>query len=120
MPLALYALAAGAFGIGVTEFVIIGLLLEVSLDLGVSVAAAGMLITVYALGVVIGAPLLTVFTASMNRKHLLLALMVIFTIGNAFCALASTYGLLTAARVLTGLPTAPISASVRYSPPTSL
>ena len=68
MPLALYALAAGAFGIGVTEFVIMGLLLEVSRDLGVSVAAAGMLISGYALGVVVGAPILTVFTATWNRK----------------------------------------------------
>lgn len=103
MPLALYALAAGAFGIGVTEFVIMGLLLEVSRDLGVSVAAAGMLISGYALGVVVGAPVLTVFTASWNRKHVLLGLMGIFIIGNAACALAPTYGLLMAARVLTAL-----------------
>ena len=58
MPLALYALAAGAFGIGVTEFVIMGLLIEVSEDLGVSISAAGLLISGYALGVVVGAPLL--------------------------------------------------------------
>lgn len=103
MPLALYALAAGAFGIGVTEFVIMGLLLEMSRDLGVSVAAAGMLISGYALGVVVGAPVLTVFTASWNRKHVLLGLMGIFIIGNAACALAPTYGLLMAARVLTAL-----------------
>lgn len=103
MPLALYALAAGAFGIGVTEFVIMGLLLEVSRDLDVSVAAAGMLISGYALGVVIGAPLLTVFTANWNRKHVLLVLMGIFIIGNAACALAPSYNLLMAARVLTAL-----------------
>lgn len=103
MPLALYALAAGAFGIGVTEFVIMGLLLEVSRDLGVSVAAAGMLISGYALGVVIGAPVLTIFTANWNRKHVLLGLMGIFIIGNAACALAPTYGLLMVARVLTAL-----------------
>ena len=58
MPLALYALTAGAFGIGVTEFVIMGLLLDVSADLGVSISAAGLLISGYALGVVVGAPLL--------------------------------------------------------------
>lgn len=103
MPLALYALAAGAFGIGVTEFVIMGLLLEVSGDLGVSVAAAGMLISGYALGVVIGAPVLTIFTSNWNRKRVLLGLMVIFIIGNAACALAPTYGLLMGARVLTAL-----------------
>jgi len=62
MPLALYALTAGAFGIGVTEFVIMGLLLQVSADLGVSISAAGLLISGYALGVVVGAPLLTTLT----------------------------------------------------------
>ncbi len=103
MPLALYALAAGAFGIGVTEFVIMGLLLEVSRDLGVSVAAAGMLISGYALGVVVGAPILTVFTATWNRKRVLIGLMVIFIIGNAGCALAPSYDLLMAARILTAL-----------------
>ena len=103
MPLALYALAAGAFGIGVTEFVIMGLLLEVSRDLGVSVAAAGMLISGYALGVVVGAPILTVFTATWNRKRVLIGLMVIFIIGNAACALAPSYDLLMAARILTTL-----------------
>ncbi|MCW2307546.1 MFS transporter [Rhodobium gokarnense] len=103
MPLALYALAAGAFGIGVTEFVIMGLLLEVSRDLGVSLAAAGLLISGYALGVVVGAPVLTILTASWNRKQVLVGLMVIFIAGNAACALAPTYGLLMAARVLTAL-----------------
>lgn len=103
MPLALYALAAGAFGIGVTEFVIMGLLLEVSADLGVSIAAAGLLISGYALGVVAGAPLLTAFTSRWPRKTLLIALMAIFTLGNAACALAPTYGTLMAARMLTAL-----------------
>ncbi|MEO3435286.1 MFS transporter [Inquilinus sp. CAU 1745] len=103
MPLALYALAAGAFGIGVTEFVIMGLLLEVSADLGVSIAAAGLLISGYALGVVVGAPLLTAFTSRWPRKTLLIALMAIFTAGNAACALAPTYGTLMAARMLTAL-----------------
>ncbi|MDB5973135.1 MAG: arabinose transporter permease [Hydrocarboniphaga sp.] len=101
MPVALYALTAGAFGIGVTEFVIMGLLLDVSVDLGVSISAAGMLISGYALGVVVGAPLLTVATSSWPRKTVLLALMLIFTIGNAACALAPSYSMLMAARVLT-------------------
>ncbi|WP_416050743.1 MFS transporter [Cupriavidus basilensis] len=103
MPLALYALTAGAFGIGVTEFIIMGLLLEVGTDLGVSIAAAGLLISGYALGVVAGAPLMTVLTARWPRKTALLGLMVIFTIGNAACALAPNYALLMAARVLTAL-----------------
>ncbi|HEY4249759.1 MAG TPA: MFS transporter [Roseomonas sp.] len=101
MPLALYALTAGAFGIGVTEFVIMGLLIEVGTDLGVSTSAAGLLISGYALGVVAGAPLLTTLTAAWPRKTVLLALMGIFTIGNLACALAPSYGLLMGARVLT-------------------
>ncbi len=103
MRLALYALTAGAFGIGVTEFVIMGLLLEVSRELGVTIAAAGLLISGYALGVTIGAPILTALTARWPRKHVLLGLMAIFVIGNAACALAPTYGWLMAARVLTAL-----------------
>jgi DHA1 family inner membrane transport protein len=103
MPLALYALTAGAFGIGVTEFVIMGLLLEVSRELGVTIASAGLLISGYALGVVVGAPVLTALTAAWPRKTVLIALMVIFTLGNAACALAPSYGWLAAARVLTAL-----------------
>lgn len=101
MPLALYALTAGAFGIGVSEFVIMGLLPNVSQDLGVSISMTGLLISGYALGVVVGAPILTVVTGKWPKKTVLLGLMVIFTIGNAACALAPNYGLLMAARVLT-------------------
>lgn len=102
-PLALLALTAGAFGIGVTEFVIMGLLLDVGADLRVSTSAAGLLISGYALGVVVGAPVLTVATARWPRKQVLLALMAIFVIGNAACALAPGYGLLMAARVVAAL-----------------
>ncbi|BCP55733.1 MFS transporter [Kaistia sp. 32K] len=101
MPVALYALTAGAFGIGVTEFVIMGLLMEVSVDFGVSISAAGLLISGYALGVVVGAPVLTALTARLSRKTTLLALMAIFTIGNLACALAPDYTTLMAARILT-------------------
>ncbi len=101
MPVALYALTAGAFGIGVTEFVIMGLLLQVGADLGVSISAAGLLISGYALGVVVGAPIMTIATGRWPRKTVLLALMGIFTIGNAACALAPDYWTLMAARVLT-------------------
>src|SRR5690606_2849028 len=76
MPLALYALTAGAFGIGVTEFVIMGLLIDVSKDLGVSIPAAGLLISGYALGVVAGAPILGAISGKWSRKTLLMALMV--------------------------------------------
>ncbi|MGK6315340.1 MFS transporter [Neorhizobium sp. DT-125] len=101
MPLALYALTAGAFGIGVTEFVIMGLLIDVSADLGVSISAAGLLISGYALGVVIGAPLLGAIAGRWSKKTLLMSLMVVFTIGNLACALAPDYWTLMAARVLT-------------------
>jgi len=103
MPLALYALTAGAFGIGVTEFVIMGLLIDVSQDLNVTIAMAGLLISGYALGVVVGAPLLTALTSRWPRKSVLIGLMAIFTAGNLACALAPTYELLMAARLLTAL-----------------
>jgi DHA1 family inner membrane transport protein len=103
MPLALYALTVGAFGIGVTEFVIMGLLLQVSADLGVSVPTAGLLMTGYALGVFVGAPLLTLATRRLPRKTTLLVLMALFTLGNLACALAPSYWLLMAARVVTAL-----------------
>lgn len=103
IPPAVLALATGAFGIGVTEFVIMGLLLEVSTSLGVSIASAGLLISGYALGVVVGAPVVTTLTAGLPRKRLLVGLMMIFIVGNAACAAAPTYGALMAARVLTAL-----------------
>ena len=101
LPLPLLALAAAAFGIGTTEFVIMGLLPDVALDLGVSTPAAGMLVSGYAIGVVIGAPVLAVLTARLPRKPALIGLMTLFILGNALCALAPTYGLLMAARVVT-------------------
>ena len=103
MPVAVLALAAGAFGIGTTEFIIMGLLLQVAADMHVSVSTAGLLISGYALGVFVGAPILTLATRRMPRKAVLLALMAIFTLGNVACALAPSYDLLMAARVLTSL-----------------
>ena len=103
LPIALLALTAGAFGIGTTEFVIMGLLMQVSSDLGVSIASAGLLISGYALGVAVGAPLLTIATRRVPRKTVLLALMAIFTLGNLACALAPNYEMLMAARVVTSL-----------------
>jgi DHA1 family inner membrane transport protein len=102
-PLALYALTAGAFGIGTTEFVIMGLLIQVSSDLHVSIAAAGVLVSGYALGVFIGAPLLTIVTSRMPRKTILVVLMIIFTVGNVACAVAPNYGVLMIARIVTSL-----------------
>ncbi|MEK6350199.1 MAG: MFS transporter [Burkholderia sp.] len=101
MPLPLFALAIAAFGIGTTEFVIMGLLPNVALDLGVSIPAAGMLVSGYALGVTIGAPILAIVTAKMPRRRALLGLIGVFIAGNLLCALAPNYGLLMAARVVT-------------------
>lgn len=103
MPLGLYALTAGAFGIGTTEFVIMGLLMQVAADLHVSIPAAGLLISGYALGVFVGAPILTAVTGRLPRKAVLVALMGVFTLGNLACALAPNYETLMAARVLTSL-----------------
>lgn len=103
MPLALYALAAGAFGIGTTEFVIMGLLIQVAADLKVTIATAGLLISGYALGVFVGAPVLTVLTSRLPRKAVLIGLMAIFTIGNVCCAIAPNYAVLLLARVITSL-----------------
>ena len=101
MMLPLFALAAAAFGIGTTEFVVMGLLPNVAADLGVTVPAAGMIITAYAAGVVVGAPIMAVLTNGRPRKPMLLALMAIFVVGNFFCALAPSYELLIAARIVT-------------------
>ncbi|MGC3001013.1 MFS transporter [Streptomyces sp. G35A] len=104
MPLALLALAVGAFGIGTTEFVMMGLLPDVADDLGISLPSAGHLVSAYALGVVVGAPLLAAATARMPRRTVLIALMVLFVAGNALSALAPDHTWLLAARFLSGLP----------------
>lgn len=103
MPIAVYALTAGAFGIGTTEFVIMGLLMQVAGDLHVSLAAAGLLVSAYALGVTVGAPALTVAARSLPRRTVLLGLMGIFVLGNVACALAPNYAALVAARMVTSL-----------------
>ncbi|MBR8641302.1 MFS transporter [Streptomyces tuirus] len=104
MPLALLALAVGAFGIGTTEFVMMGLLPDVADDLHISIPSAGHLVSAYALGVVIGAPLLAAVTARMSRRTVLIGLMGLFVAGNALSALAPDNGWLLAARFLSGLP----------------
>ncbi|GAA4984691.1 MFS transporter [Kineococcus glutinatus] len=103
MPIALLALAVGAFAIGTTEFVAMGLLPEMAATFGVSIPTAGWLVTAYALGVVVGAPTLTALGHRFRRKHLLLALMVLFTAGHVATALAPTFGLLVAARAVSAL-----------------
>ncbi|MFG1464179.1 MFS transporter [Xanthobacter sp. DSM 24535] len=101
MPLSLLSLAVAAFGIGTTEFVVMGLLPDVARDLGVTIPQAGLLVTGYALGVVIGAPLLAILTANWPRKTTLVGLMAVFIGGNILCALSPSYGLLMGARIVT-------------------
>lgn len=103
MPIALLALTLSAFAIGTTEFVIVGLLPTVAADLSISIPSAGLLVSLYALGVAIGAPVLTALTGKLPRKALLLALMALFTAGNLLAWQAPRYETLVAARILTGL-----------------
>jgi DHA1 family inner membrane transport protein len=100
---ALLALAIGGFGIGLTEFVIAGLLPEVAATYGVDEAAAGWLISGYALSVAVGAIVLTAAVTRLNRKHVLVGLMVLFVAGNLLSALAPTYGVLLGGRILSAL-----------------
>jgi DHA1 family inner membrane transport protein len=101
MPLPLLALAVAAFGIGTSEFVIMGLLPDVARDLAVSIPAAGMLVSAYALGVTIGAPIVAIAIANVPRKTALMRLIGIFIVGNLLCALAPNYSVLMAARIVT-------------------
>lgn len=103
MPIALLALTISAFAIGTTEFVIVGLLPTVAADLQIGLPSAGLLISLYALGVAIGAPVLTALTGRLPRKTLLLGLMALFTLGNLLAWQAPGYHSLIAARILTGL-----------------
>lgn len=101
MPLALFALAIAAFGVGTSEFVIMGLLPDVAQNLGVSIPSAGMLVTGYALGVTVGAPIVAMATANIARKRLLMGLIALFIVGNALCAVAPNYTVLMFARIVT-------------------
>lgn len=100
----LLSLAIGGFGIGMTEFVIMGLLPDIAGSFQVSIAEVGHVISAYAVGVVVGAPILTIFTSKYSPKKVLLALMALFTVGNAASSFASSYDLLFVSRFLAGLP----------------
>ncbi|WP_223070404.1 MFS transporter [Paenibacillus caui] len=97
---ALLALAISAFAIGATEFISVGVLPLISEDLNISVTTTGLTVTLYALGVTFGAPVLTSLTAKMPRKSLLLWIMIVFIIGNALAASATNIGILLAGRVV--------------------
>lgn len=101
MPIALFALAVGAFGIGLTEFVIAGILPQIAAEFDVSIPSAGSMATSYALGVFVGAPLMTVLGARIPRKAMLIALAVIFTLGNVITAMAPTLAVAITGRIIT-------------------
>ena len=101
MPIALFALSVGAFGIGLTEFVIAGILPQIAAEFSVSIPKAGMMATSYALGVFVGAPLLTVLGARVPRKAMLIALAGIFTVGNIITAIAPTMEMAITGRIIT-------------------
>lgn len=102
--LATVALIVGGIGIGITEFVTMGLLPQIAEGAGVDIPTAGHTISAYALGVVVGSPLVALGAARLPRRRVVVALMVVFAVGNALTALAPSYGTLVAARFLAGLP----------------
>jgi DHA1 family inner membrane transport protein len=101
VPLAIVALAVASFCIGTTEFVIMGLLPDIARDLAVTIPQAGLLVTGYALGVVVGAPVVAALVVAVPRKRALLGMVGVFVVGNLLCALAPNYGVLLGARVVT-------------------
>lgn len=102
LPAALWALTISAFGIGTTEFVIVGLLPTVAKDLSITIPSAGLLVSLYAIGVAIGAPILTALTSGVPRKKLLISLMALFIIGNGLASIAPGFYTLVLARIVTG------------------
>jgi DHA1 family inner membrane transport protein len=104
VPLAILTMAIGTFAIGLTEFAVVGLLPQIASDLAVSVPAAGNIVTAYAIGVVVGAPLLTAACVRLPRRTLLLLFMTLYAVGNGLAAAAPGFGTLLAARFLSGLP----------------
>ena len=103
MPIALLALSLSAFVVGTTEFVIVGLIATIATDLNISIPSAGALVSIYALGVAIGAPFLTLLTRKIQRKFLILLILFIFTLGNFIAFLAPSYNILMLSRLITGL-----------------
>lgn len=119
ITLIIFSLAMGGFGIGTGEFAIMGLMPGVAADLGVTEPQVGHLISAYALGVVVGAPLLAIGGARLYRRHLLILLMSFYALGNIASALAPGYGSLLVFRFIAGLPMAPISVLPPWLPPHS-
>jgi len=100
MPLALYALAAATFAIGTTEFVVVGLIPEIAADFSVSIPATGLLVSLYALSITVGTPIVSVLTGFLPRRGLVIALMILFTACNLAAAIAPSYGMLLLSRIV--------------------
>src|SRR5215813_4313580 len=100
MPLALYALAVATFAIGTTEFVVVGLIPEIAADLQVSIPTAGLLVSLYALSITLGTPIISALTGALPRRGLAIALMTVFTACNLAAALAPGYGALLLSRIV--------------------
>lgn len=105
LPLVTYVLAAGVFLMGTTEFIVAGILPEIAADLGISVARAGLMITVFAIGMIVGTPVMAILTLRMQRRATLTLALVVFALGHVVVALTSSYGLILAARFVTALAT---------------
>lgn len=110
MPLPVVAFLVSVFTLGTTEYVIVGLLPDLAVDLNVSIPTVGLLVTAYALGVVFGGPIVTAVTTRLPRKPLMIALMCVFALGNLISAIAPVYGIVVVARVLAALSHAPFFA----------
>jgi DHA1 family inner membrane transport protein len=100
MPLALYALAVATFAIGTTEFVVVGLIPGIATDLNVSIATAGLLVSLYALSITLGTPIFSALTGALPRRNLAIALMAVFTVCNLAAGLAPSYGTLLLSRIV--------------------
>ena len=100
MPLALYALAVATFAIGTTEFVVVGLIPGIAVDLDVSIPIAGLLVSLYALSITLGTPILSALTSALPRRGLAIALMTVFTVCNLSAAVAPSYGTLLLSRIV--------------------
>ena len=107
MPLAVWVLTLSAFAIGTAEFVIAGILLQVAQSLDISAGAAGNLITAYAMAIVVGGPILTIYLSRFERKKVLMGLMLLFIVGNIVSATTHDYHVLLISRVITGLVQGP-------------
>ncbi len=103
MPVALYALAVATFAIGTTEFVIVGLIPGIAADLGVSISTAGLLVSLYALAITLGTPVLSALTRALPRRGLVIALMAVFTACNLSAAVAPSYSTLLLSRIVMGV-----------------